>query len=302
MTEPLVSVIMSTYNESLDELRKSVDSVLNQTYKNFEFIIINDNPLNTEIKQYLQGVQDNRVFLYFNDENVGLIASLNKALKHVHGEYVARMDADDIAKPTRIFDEYKYLISNNLDMVGSFVELIDQNDRTIQAVMKMPIEHFRIKKFIKWGSCLCHPTWLIKKEVYDALNGYRNAKYCEDYDFILRAINFGYILGNIPEVELSYRIRKEGVSKTNSAKQYLLREYLAKSYRNGLICSDDDIQEYLTSSEFQADCIKYEHYKEKKSRIRHGGVSSVFFAFSLIVNKYFWKDLNEKIKLKERER
>lgn len=95
---PKISVIMSAYNESFDELSRSIDSIINQTYKNIEFIIVSDNPENKEIKKAVQVANDQRIKYLENKENVGLVQSLNRAISEATGSIITRMDADDISK------------------------------------------------------------------------------------------------------------------------------------------------------------------------------------------------------------
>lgn len=304
MYKPTISIIMSIYNETFEELSKSINSILEQTFKDFEFILVNDNPNNRIVKSVIDSITDPRIKLYNNKKNYGLIFSLNKAIKVSKGRYIARMDADDISCNTRLEDQLNYLQKNNLDLVGSYIELIDEKDETIKSEMRFPIEHKKIYRFMMWGSCIPHPTWLGKREIFDYLGGYRNVKYCEDYDFILRAISSGYLVGNIPKVELKYRIRMNGVSKSHSVDQYLIREYL--SYNRKSICtiSDKDINNYLNSNKYVIEKNKVIQYKKFKRIIKSHKKEKVII-FEVLgrctVNKYFWKDLKEKIMLFIRE-
>ena len=191
MEAPLVSILMSTYNETPKELDESINSILHQTYSNFEFLIINDNPNNCELEETLKTYVDSRIRIIRNEKNLGLVKSLNAGLKLCEGQYVARMDADDISRQSRIQDELLYLKKNHLDMIGSYIETIDEHGETIKSLMRFPEKHNQIAKFMRWGSCSCHPTWFLKREVCLKLHGYRKTPHCEDYDFMLRAINNG---------------------------------------------------------------------------------------------------------------
>lgn len=124
---PKISVIMSAYNETLDELSSSIDSIIKQTYQNIEFIIVDDNPKNKNIKTAVHKVKDSRIKLIENKKNVGLVQSLNEAINQATGCFIARMDADDISKKNRLEDELHYVERNKLDVVGSFLEIIDEN-------------------------------------------------------------------------------------------------------------------------------------------------------------------------------
>ena len=294
---------MSSYNEGLEEISQSVTSILEQSYKNIEIIIINDNPENLTNRDYLEKISDSRVKIISNKKNLGLVNSLNRALKYVNGDYVARMDADDIALSTRIEDELKYLNYNKLDLVGTYVELIDENNNTIKQIMKLPREHNRICKFMAWGNCVCHPTWLAKKEVYSTLKGYRKVPHCEDYDFLNRAIIEGFKLGNIPKVELKYRIREVSISKSNAISQFLLRDFLSRQFKKKLVPSEEEIDTYLKSNEFNVEQEKYKSYIEKKKKLKNGKMFvKVTAILKMSIDRYFWKDVKEKVMLLVRER
>lgn len=299
---PKISVIMSVYNESVEELTKSIGSIINQTYSNIEFIIINDNPNNNNIKVAVKEANDSRILYYENETNLGLIKSLNRAITFATGDYIARMDADDISKPNRLKDELMYMIDNKIDLLGSFIEVIDENDIVQKKIMKFPKKKHQIEFFMRWGNCLAHPTWLVKKEVYKNLKGYRNVPNCEDYDFLLRAISYGYTIGNIPKVELSYRVRKNGISKSHEAEQYILRNHLSKTINNFNIPSDVSIKEYVDSKEFDIECKKFIYYKNLKLNLKKSNnKNKIKILIKLPQNLFFWKDTIEKFTLLLRE-
>lgn len=185
----LVSIIMSTFNEPISYIEKSIDSILEQTYDKIQLILINDNPNRKDLSDFLyeKSIKHNEIKYLINKENVGLVKSLNKGIEEADGFYIARMDADDISKKERISFQVAYLENNNLDLVGSNVIKIDESENEI-GFINVPTENYEIIKLNKYGSCLLHPTWLGKKSVFKSLNGYRNIYSCEDYDFITRAI------------------------------------------------------------------------------------------------------------------
>ena len=302
MDTPLISVLMSTYNETTKELDESINSILQQTYSNFEFLIINDNPNNYELEKTLKSYKDSRIKIIHNEENLGLVKSLNNGLKYCNGQYVARMDADDISCPSRIQDELLYLQNNRLDMVGSYIETIDENGKTIKPLMRFPKNHNQIVKFMRWGSCICHPTWLLKREVCLELHGYRKTPHCEDCDFILRAIAHGYKVGNISKVELSYRIRQSGVSKSHETEQFLLRDYLAKNMKQIDLLTEDTITEFLNSEKFRRQLEQLSYYKSEKQMIKNGSsIEKIKSTVQILENRFFWRDIVEKTTLLLRE-
>ncbi len=255
----MISVIMSTYKEDVKILRLAIESILNQTLKDFEFIIILDNPQNQEHLQCLSYYEkeDNRVHFYVNEENKGLVASLNRALSLCSGNVIARMDADDISLPNRLEVEYKYLISNNLDMVGGVMEMIDEKGNAIYSISKVPTDPQKIKKALQFGQCLAHPTWMVKKKVYDCLNGYRNIPLCEDYDFTLRAVLNGFRLSNVNQIVLKYRMSKNSISRSNLYTQYLYMKYITRQYKQSGIADVTQAQRYVKQLDKQGARKRY---------------------------------------------
>ena len=299
MSEKLVTVIMSIYNESVSELNKSINSILNQSYRNLEFIIINDNPLNKQLGNQLNELvrQDSRVKVYVNNNNIGLVESLNRALGFSHGDYIARMDADDISEPSRIKKQVSYIEQKNLDLIGSSLILIDEQDVQF-GTLHFPARNEQIVRFMKYGTCLPHPTWLGKREVFDCLHGYRKALYCEDYDFLLRVLKRGYKVGNCDGYNLRYRVRKCGISQSNYVKQYVLRKYLYKHRESILQVDEEDILLYLNSNKFEEACLAYENFCTVKKNVK----KNFLCIFQLLRNRYFWSYINEKIALQMRNR
>lgn len=237
MDNELISVIMSTYNEPEEWIIDSIDSILNQTYKNIEFIIICDNPKNKSLIKLLEGYKkkDSRIVLILNNENIGLTKSLNKAIKLSNGKYIARMDSDDICNKLRLEKQLKYLKSNNLDLIGSGVKCITETGKKITILNKFPKENNSFVKKIRYNNCMAHPTWFGKIEVFEKMNGYRDIDYAEDYDFILRALYNGFLLGNVNEVLLEYRMRSGSISNENGLKQFITSKQLIKAYKENYI-------------------------------------------------------------------
>ena len=287
MDDKLISVIMSVYNETNEELESSVNSILSQTYKNLEFIIIDDNPDNARIRNFLKNQTDPRIRVIYNTENKGLVYSLNLALDNTNGSVIARMDADDIAESNRLEKEFLFLKKNDLDLVGSWIKLIDTKDNIV-GQMEFPTTHKGIIHQIKYGGCLAHPSWLGKKDVFTELNGYRAIPYCEDYDFLLRAIKKGYNLGNIPCYCLNYRIRENGISNSNKNIQIAIRRYLAKN-RNQI--DKLDISKYLNSEEFLFEIHQLDLYELAKKNFRD---HKSFSLLKLLKNKNLYSYLQEK--------
>ena len=256
---PSVSVIMSTYKEEEKYLRAAIESVLNQTYKDFEFIIILDNPDNTVhisiIEEY--AFNDKRIRFYKNEANLGLTKSLNKGLSLAKGRYICRMDADDISENNRIEIQKKYLEENNYDLIGGITQIVDENNNAIYSIKRIPTDFSKIKKIIKYNQCIAHPTWLGKKEIFDNLNGYREIPLCEDYDFTLRAILKGYAISNINEQVLKYRMTSNSVSRNNLLEQFLYSKYITKCYSKKKIADINLAKKYVEKNSTKNKNIRY---------------------------------------------
>ena len=245
----LVSVIMSTYKEEEIFLRQAIESILDQTYKDFEYIIILDNPDNDLHKRIIQEYTNNdkRIKFYVNEKNMGLTASLNKGLGLAKGKYICRMDADDISINKRIENQKKYIEENDYDLIGGISQMIDENGKSIYSIKKVPTNMDKIKKALRYNQIISHPTWFGKKEVFDKLNGYRNMPLCEDYDFTLRAVLNGYKISNIDETVLKYRMTSSSISRSNLYEQYLFAKFITKKYSENKIADIKEAKQYVNN-------------------------------------------------------
>lgn len=258
----LISVLMCVYKEPLEYIEEAVNSILQQTYPNIELVIIVDNPKSTYIIDYLHSAKekDRRIKLYINDKNRGLVYSLNKGLKYCKGKYIARMDADDISAPQRLNQQMKFIQENNYDIVASNFLVFNSN---LKKELKFPKESSDCCRMLKRKNCLPHPAWLVKKEVFFNLNGYRDIDFCEDYDFLIRAAVEGYKLGNVQSTLLNYRLSEDGISRKHVVEQNVIFKYLALAYRKKIIPSMDEYHEFVKSDKFNK-WFESEYALEKK--------------------------------------
>ena len=255
----MISIIMSTYKEEETLLRESIESILNQTFKDFEFIIILDYPDNNLHKKIIEEYSkiDNRIRFFVNEKNLGLTGSLNRGLSLAKGEYIARMDADDISLPYRLERQLEYIKKNQYDLIGGITQMIDEDGNSIYSIQKVPTDFNKIKKALRYGQCIAHPTWLGRKEVFDYLNGYRNIPLCEDFDVTLRVVLNGFKISNLNETVLKYRMTKNSISRNNLYDQYLYMKYITNEYSNGNIASVENAKEYVKSHLNKKNSEKY---------------------------------------------
>lgn len=255
----MISVIMSTYKEDERLLRESIESILNQTYRDFEYIIILDYPDNVVHKSVIEeyALKDDRIHFYINEKNMGLTDSLNRGLSLCHGEYIARMDADDISLPDRLERQMKYLEKNHYDLIGGITEMINENGSLLYSIKSVPTDPKKINKALRYSQCIAHPTWLGKKEVFEKNAGYRHMPLCEDYDFTLRAVLNGFVISNLNEAVLKYRMTSNSISRSNLFEQYLYMSYITNEYKNNRIASVDKAYAYVQQHLNEKDSDKY---------------------------------------------
>ena len=204
---PLISVVMSVFNDN-KFLSHSIKSIVNQSYKNFELIIVNDGSSDNSRNIVLDWKKaDRRIVFIDRMENRGLPYSLNEGIAMARGEYIARMDSDDIAVKDRLKKQLRFLEENSdIDILGGQVSYIDSNGAEFQSA-KMPLSFKDIKSISKFACPVAHPTYMVKKKVYSLLEGYREEfVYAQDYDFILRAIDNKFKIANMPDILLQYRL------------------------------------------------------------------------------------------------
>lgn len=227
----MISVIMSVYREKYDWVSQSVNSILNQTYRDLELIIIIDNPdLQSDVKELLHDIaeRDKRVKIYYNSENIGLAKSLNVAILHASGEYIARMDADDISFPTRLEKELSELNRVHADMISCLRIDIDADGKELCRMRPKPEDP---SHYLRYSNCIVHPSVLMNAEVVRTLEGYRDFSVSQDYDLWLRMLTSGYKIALLNEYLIYYRINDKGLSAQKSIQQFYTSEYQKKLYR-----------------------------------------------------------------------
>ena len=186
MSDKLVSVIIPVYNVE-KFVEQAIVSIIKQTYKNLEIIVIDDGSSDATYQIVANlATQDPRIKLYKNERNLKIVKTLNRALSLAQGEYIARMDGDDISVLDRIEKQVAFLESNpDYDLVGCSLISIDENGMEIARYVWFSNQELLIK-LIKYRSLVAHPTWVARKSIYTKLDGYRELSGAEDYDFLLR--------------------------------------------------------------------------------------------------------------------
>jgi len=182
---PTVSIVMPAYNEEKYIVR-AVDSILKQTYKDFEFIIVND--CSTDATEAMvRSINDDRIILVSNDINLGVAGSLNKGIAMSRGKYIARMDADDYASCDRLMRQYEFMESNpSVGLAGSWCYLVRGGDEATAEEIRMPVGHNEIVEYLKKDNPFIHSSILMRRHVFDECGPYKLEKGMEDYDLFIK--------------------------------------------------------------------------------------------------------------------
>ncbi len=225
---PVVSVVMPVFNGS-EYLSLAVESILAQSFSDLEFLIVDDGSTDDslEILRRYES-QDSRIKI-ISRENTGMPRALNEGISLARGPFVARMDADDIAEPSRILKQVHYLQGHRECVaVGSALVFIDP-DGEILAEQKTPESHEELLERLWQGdSALPHPTAMIRRDVLSAVGGYREAfAIAQDLDLWLRLSEIGR-LANLPQALLRYRLHAASLTSTRRAQQLAEAEQIVR--------------------------------------------------------------------------
>lgn len=206
-----VSVIMATYNTPVPMLKEAVDSILNQTFKDFEFLIIDDGSTDNSVS-YLDKIEDPRVRLIRNSKNVGITKSLNIGLREARGRYIARMDADDVSLPERLQKEFDFMETHpDVIVCGTRIGTIDETGRVLSLSPQRPhdMEDYRVRMLFQNPGPI-HPTAFFNNDMLQDNNITYNEEliHAQDYGMWETVVHYGtvYTLDDV----LLYRRKHEG--------------------------------------------------------------------------------------------
>ena len=211
MTNPQISIIMPAYNAK-KYVAEAINSILAQTFTDFEFIIINDASADST-KNIIESFQDPRIKLINNEQNQGVAKSLNIGISAAKGKYIARMDADDISLPQRFQTQFDFMEQNpDIDICGSWMETFGNEER----VVNFPLSHSDIRDTAFFSPPLPHPTAIFKRDL--SLQYSSEFPRAEDYDLWCKKIDTCKF-ANIPKILLHYRIHGSQVGESHKSEQ-----------------------------------------------------------------------------------
>lgn len=208
----LISVIMPVFNGE-KHLREAIDSILLQSFKDFEFIIINDGSTDNS-KIIIDSYDDERI-IYVEQENQGLAKALNHGISYSNAEFIARMDADDISMPDRFMSQYLFLKSHpNISVISGSFSYIDNNGSYLGRSFAITSPFLVKKKLLNSGCIICHPSVMMRREDLHNIGGYSEimGNRFTDYHLWVKFIKNGFKIQNMSEILLKYRIIDTAVS------------------------------------------------------------------------------------------
>lgn len=247
---PTVSVVMSCYNGA-KYIKEAIDSVLSQTYRDFELIIWNDGSTDNSEELILE-YRDPRI-RYFSHNNVGLGGALSLACKEAHGEFIARIDADDICMPNRLERQVSFLRKHSdCVLVSSAVYFIDSEGKSYGR--NYPYTDTRIiSRLIGKSNPITHPATMFRKTIYDRTIGYQNIWGCEDVLLWLQFIKLGKIC-NLTEALIKYRLDSSSI----------MHQKYSHPYKNVILALTKKIIEEEGNNEFDNKLlVKFRDLRQK---------------------------------------
>jgi glycosyltransferase involved in cell wall biosynthesis len=221
MPTPRISVIMPVFNAAV-YLGEAINSILTQTLSDFEFIIINDGSTDGS-EEVIKGFHDPRIFYLKNEKNMGLVYSLNRGIDAARGEWIARMDGDDISLPDRFAEQMLYLaLHPNVDALACRVQLIDEmgnesdnwRDDIAAVTPEQILEHLPV------NNCIGHPTIMIRTDVLKTYRYLPEQAQAEDYDLWLRLASTGKVIHKLDHILLKHRIIKTSFTRSRQDNVY----------------------------------------------------------------------------------
>ena len=213
----MITVLMPTHNGER-YIRTAIDSVLAQTFSDFELLIINDGSTDST-PDIIRSYNDDRIRVIDNECNIGITKSLNKGLKKARGEYIARLDDDDMALPERLEKQRKFLNKNkDIALVGSWAEYIDQNGKFMR-MRKTPTDSRVIRYELIFGNNFYHSALMFRKSAILDIGGYDESfKHAQDYELLSR-LRDTHKLANIPEALIRYRINPKSIVSSSESQK-----------------------------------------------------------------------------------
>jgi len=220
MRSPLISIILPVFNSG-SYLEQAISSLLHQSFTDFEILVINDGSTD-DSEHVILSFRDERIIYINNEENKGLVFSLNRGIELAKGRYIARMDADDIAEEKRLESQFNFLEANSeVGILATAIYFINQQNDIIGEwyADKIAATPATIKRMMFKENCISHPTVMVRSDLLRKLRYRSYQKNIEDFDLWLRALNQGVVISKLNRPLLRYRIHDSSVTVVDRKKK-----------------------------------------------------------------------------------
>ncbi len=239
----IISIVMPVYNAERF-LKFAVESILAQTVFNFECIVIDDGSTDKSF-DILNEICDERFLILRHRKNKGITEAVNVGIRRASGEYIVRMDADDIMVPHRLEAQLGFMVQNPLIAIsGSYFDYIDEDNQIVGGSIKFPVQPDEVKEAFRKYTAVGHPTVIFRKAVLLAHTDLYSSKYpsAEDLALWLECLSKGLLFANYPEVLLHYRQHKDQIGSKHIEQQKRSTEAAYKDFGD-LIWGDNNVKE-----------------------------------------------------------
>ncbi len=282
MYSPKISVILPVYNAE-KYIFDAVQSILSQTYKNFELIIIDDGSTD-DCLNIISKFDDNRILVYKNEKNLGLIATLNKGLNLCKGDFIARMDADDISLPTRFEEQINFFKTHTkTDILGTNYEIFGD----VHQIINLPTNPQQIKIELLFHNVICHPSVMMKRQSIKNIFYNSNYLHNEDWAFWLEGIKNKLTITNLNKVLLKYRQEGQNISLKHQQTDFNRTKLIYKNYLSDIIPSlteqELNYHYYLSKKPINIEKINLNNFKDYVNKLSQ----------SLINNNFDYQTVNQ---------
>ena len=261
--QPKISVIMSVYNGE-DYLTEAIDSVINQSFTEWELIVIND--CSTDSTSEILGkyaAQDERIKVYTNEVNLRLPSSLNKAMSYAKGKYIARMDADDICLPERLEKQYNYMEENSDVALSSCRFMTIKNGVISSGGCGGKSDANSVKALLLVTNPILHPGIIAKAEIIKELKYDKNFTCTEDMELWTRFVMAGYKVEILSEYLMIYRLHDKQITQTTLEKQRKEIVAIQKAYyKKFLDVMNDEQEKFYVEGVYFRENIDIERFSE----------------------------------------
>jgi glycosyltransferase involved in cell wall biosynthesis len=240
MHTPRVTVLMPVYNGER-YVHEAISSILNQTFQDFELLIINDGSTDNSIN-IINAFNDKRIRVIHNEANIKLIATLNKGLSLAKGQYIARMDCDDISLPKRLAKQFSFMESNSdVAMVGSWIQVVNEYGKPTRSIKYLTAAKY-IPSLLLFANCFAHSSIFVRSSSLQE-NCYRDSfLHSEDYDLWVRLASCNKV-SNLQQFLVKYREHPAGITSRKSEIVFQTTQKIMRYQLNflGIQATDQEI-------------------------------------------------------------